>query len=238
MSEFDRLLDLQVLDTHTDQLRHRLTHDPLIADRAAARAARAEVESSIADRSAALAAIRQRQGQLEGEVTAVEARIAKEEGVLYGGTLTAHKDLEALQHEIATLRGMQGDLEVLVLEQMELADPVEAELAQLGADLDAAEAAVGAAEAAVTVLEAELGVELESIAGRRAELVAGLPEAIVSAYEATRRSSGGVGAARLGAGGKCEACHLTLSRVDVDQIKKAPPDELVRCPECGRILVR
>ncbi len=67
--------------------------------------------------------------------------------------------------------------------------------------------------------------------------MASLPETLVkAAYERTRASSGGVGAARLGAGGKCEACHLTLSRVDVDQIKKAGRRQVVLC-QCGRILV-
>lgn len=50
-------------------------------------------------------------------------------------------------------------------------------------------------------------------------------------------ASAGIGAALL-RGSRCEGCHLSLSPVDVHRIKSAPDDEVVRCEECLRILVR
>jgi predicted nucleic acid-binding Zn-ribbon protein len=46
-----------------------------------------------------------------------------------------------------------------------------------------------------------------------------------------------VGAAALRAG-RCQGCHLTLNTVDLNQIRASAPDEVIRCEECRRILVR
>ena len=51
------------------------------------------------------------------------------------------------------------------------------------------------------------------------------------------RAQHGVGAAAL-RGGRCEGCHLSLNTVDLARIRAAPPDEVLRCEECRRILVR
>ncbi|MGI9007232.1 MAG: zinc ribbon domain-containing protein [Streptosporangiaceae bacterium] len=52
-----------------------------------------------------------------------------------------------------------------------------------------------------------------------------------------RAQHGGVGAAALHQR-RCQGCHLTLNTVDVNTIRAAPPDEVLRCEECRRILVR
>ncbi len=56
-------------------------------------------------------------------------------------------------------------------------------------------------------------------------------------YERMRVQHGGVGAAAL-RGGRCEGCHLSLNTVDLNTIRAADPDEVLRCEECRRILVR
>ncbi|HLT11583.1 MAG TPA: C4-type zinc ribbon domain-containing protein, partial [Micromonosporaceae bacterium] len=38
--------------------------------------------------------------------------------------------------------------------------------------------------------------------------------------------------------GRCEGCRLELSGSEKARVRSAPPDEVVRCDECGRILVR
>jgi predicted nucleic acid-binding Zn-ribbon protein len=38
--------------------------------------------------------------------------------------------------------------------------------------------------------------------------------------------------------GRCEGCHLTLNTVDLNEIRTSAPDEVIRCEECRRILVR
>ena len=60
---------------------------------------------------------------------------------------------------------------------------------------------------------------------------------LLARYERLRTQLGGTGAARL-VGGSCSGCHLSLPAMEVDRIRKAPPDEVITCDQCGRILVR
>ena len=48
---------------------------------------------------------------------------------------------------------------------------------------------------------------------------------------------GGVGAAAL-VGNKCNGCNLAINAVEMERIKSLSKDELLRCEECRRILVR
>ena len=73
--------------------------------------------------------------------------------------------------------------------------------------------------------------------GRRSSAAAGVEAELLAAYEDLRVELGGIAVARL-VGSVCGGCHLGLSAVEVDRIKKQPPDALVRCDECGRLLVR
>ena len=85
--------------------------------------------------------------------------------------------------------------------------------------------------------EAEIAAELEQVAADRRSAAAGLPPEIVAAYEPLRAQLGGVGAARL-SGGRCEGCHLELPSAQLAGVRRAEPEALITCPECGRLLVR
>jgi hypothetical protein len=56
-------------------------------------------------------------------------------------------------------------------------------------------------------------------------------------YERLRQRLGGVAVALL-VGSSCGGCHLTLAAGEIDAIRRLPPDALVTCAQCGRILVR
>ena len=50
-------------------------------------------------------------------------------------------------------------------------------------------------------------------------------------------SFNGVGVAVLRRG-RCEGCHVALDTFELNNIRTAPPEEVLRCEECRRILVR
>jgi len=52
-----------------------------------------------------------------------------------------------------------------------------------------------------------------------------------------RASAHGVGAALL-VGNKCDGCHLAINAIELERIKGLEVDEIIRCEECRRILVR
>ena len=68
-------------------------------------------------------------------------------------------------------------------------------------------------------------------------LVAGVGDELVALYEKIRATSGGIGAAALRQR-RCEGCRLELNQVDINRIRAAADDEVLRCEECRRILVR
>ena len=75
-----------------------------------------------------------------------------------------------------------------------------------------------------------------ALEGKRAELVAALPADLVALYEKIRDRSG-VGAGLL-RHGRCGSCQLQLSASDLSRIREMAADEVVRCEECGAIMVR
>jgi predicted nucleic acid-binding Zn-ribbon protein len=237
MTAFDDLLVVQELDTTTDQLRHRLATLPERAALTTAAASRDDVTARLSDAEARRSAVRREQKRIEDEVASVEDKATHVNGQLYGGTITSPKELEALQHELDGLHARQHDLEDHVIEQMELAEPIDEELSSLAEELETSEQRVTVATAELDVAAADTTAELDAATARRAETVTTIPDELLARYEGIRKRAGGVGAARL-AGNRCEGCHLAIPSAEAEEIRRAPVDEIVVCPECDRILVR
>ncbi len=89
----------------------------------------------------------------------------------------------------------------------------------------------------VAAAQAELDGELAAVVATRAAAAAEVPGDVLGAYEATRSRMGGIGAARL-VGNRCEGCHLEIPSAELEEVRRAPEDAVVTCPECLRILVR
>ncbi|MDQ5975513.1 MAG: uncharacterized protein QG661_2722, partial [Actinomycetota bacterium] len=71
----------------------------------------------------------------------------------------------------------------------------------------------------------------------RAALVEGIPADLLSLYDKIRADHGGIGAAPLHRG-RCEGCRMVLPPNEIEALRAAPPDAVLRCEECRRILVR
>lgn len=237
MTALDALAELQDLDTRIDQLRHRRENlgersELADADRAARRLAsrRADVEARHHD-------VEREQRRLEDEVALVEDKAEREDQKLYSGSVTAPKELTALQDEVASLRNRQRTLEDELLEVMERAEPLAAELDEIAEEERRLEAHTGRLQAALTVAEAEIDAETAELTDERDAHARTITEALRRDYESRRQRYGGVVVGRL-RGRTCSACSLALSAVDVDRITHLSDDEPVDCPECGVLLVR
>ncbi len=236
MTIFEDLLVVQQFDTTLDQLRHRLATLPERAARDAAHARVEQATAALEEISERLRAIRAVQKEAEDHAALLEDKAAAANASLYDGSVTAHKELEAVQEEISSLTSRQAHFEDEALEQMELAEPVEEELAAARAELEAAIEASAAADTAlaeaITVLEAEIAV----VETDRSSSVEAVPTELLVTYDSLRAGLG-VAVARL-AGARCEGCHLEIPSAQLEAVRRAPADEVVNCPECGRILVR
>ncbi len=230
-----RLLDLQAIDTSLAQLAHRRATMPELADldRLSREVAalddervRAQVGADDLDRDIA---------RLEKDVEQVRVRADRDRSRLDAGTGPA-KELEALQHELATLSRRKNELEDAELELMEQRESAQSILDAVLARLEAARTARADTGARRDQTLSELDKDQEAKLASRGPLVADLPAELVQLYENLRENTG-MGAAMLRAG-RCEGCRLELSGSERARVRAADPDEVIRCEECRRILVR
>jgi predicted nucleic acid-binding Zn-ribbon protein len=230
-----RLLDLAALDTSLAQLAHRRRTLPEIAelerfdrelgglddDRI-----RAQVTVDDLDRDIA---------RMDKDVEQVRQRADRDRARLDAGTGPA-KELEALQHELATLARRQGELEDAELELMDKREQAQSILDVVLARLTAARTGRDETATRRDTTLSDLGKDVQFKTSNRVPLVADLPADLVALYERVRESTG-MGAALLRQG-RCGGCRLELSGSERSRVKAAPPDEVVQCEECRRILIR
>lgn len=237
MSAHDLLLVLQEHDTSIDQLVHKRAALPERDERLQVIEAMAAIDKAVGPVEEQRKAVRFEQERLEHEVSMLEEKIERENGKLYSGDVTGVKELQALQDEIASLKRHQGTLEDSIIEQMEAAEPLDAQLADLAEKRSKAEAKLRDVEQAITVAEAEIDVDLDNERGERTAAADGVSADLLDRYEQARIDLGGIAIARY-SGGVCGGCHIKMSAMEADRMKKAPADEIVTCAECDRILVR
>ncbi|MCC5581509.1 hypothetical protein IMZ11_38495 [Microtetraspora sp. AC03309] len=231
-----RLLDLAELDAGLDRLRHRRRTLPELAeiDDLSKNLARAATEAIAAETEAGDLA--REQTKAEADVDAVRLRADRDQKRLDSGQVTSPKDLASLQSEIASLQRRQGDLEEVVLEIMERREAADARVETVKGRRDEVAATLAVAEGRRDGAFAEIDKEAAELQSRRPAITADIPDDLLALYGKLREQSG-VGAAMLH-GGRCLGCRTSLSIADLNRIRAAAHDEVVRCEECRRILVR
>lgn len=235
--EFLSLLDLQEIDRAIMRLEERRANLPHRSEVARIESELTELVEIIDRLRRELDALVAERRRLEDELASLEEKISREEKRLYGGGVTSPKEALALQEELRSLGQHKGVLEERVIEYLEREEPLVDERDRLEARRAVLEEELGEARDVLTAQERELDVQLEQERGRRAEAAAGIPEELLTHYESLRARLGGVAASRL-VGVSCSGCNLSLSAVFLDEIRHLPPDALVHCDECGRILIR
>ncbi len=233
----DLLLQVQELDTAADQLRHRRQTLPQRAELAAVEAQRAELDARSSEVRARRGELAAQQQVLEDHIESSRRRRSTLESQLYGGQVAAARDLQAMNDEVRNLAAHISALEDRELEVMEAIEPLDGELQAAEVRRDELDGAAAALRRAIAEQETAIDAELADQLGQRSQLAQQLPADLLTRYEALRSRLGGTGAARL-VGNSCSGCHLTLPSMEVDRIRKAPPDTIVTCEQCGRILVR
>jgi len=233
----DLLLVVQAHDSAIDRLTHQRANLPAFAALAECDDERSHLERArevVVEQRHELA---REQKRREDEVALIADRRSAENDRLYSGEVTAHKDLQAIQAELDVLADRQAALEDDVLELMEDAEPLDAQLEDFDAKLADVATRRKGIEQSIVEAQAEIDGEMETEAAARSAQAAEIDPGLLDEYERVRAACGGVGVARLNSK-TCEGCHLQLSAVAFDRIRKEPGDATVHCPECRRILVR
>ncbi len=230
------LLALQGVDSAIDQLEFRRVNLPeqKALDENADTLAKVSMEyASAKDR---LARLSEQQRKHEAEIATIDSRRKSEEGRMYSGLIRSEKELEALRHEIGSLRGRKSDLEEALLEIMEQVEDLESLVATLKERhvelTSAVDEMTQARDAAATDIDAEL-VERRS---QRQASVEGIPAEVLAYYEDLRARKDGIGVAEL-QGRTCAGCRLELTQIELEDLRADAQHGLARCEQCGRILV-
>lgn len=231
-----RLLELADLDAELSRLDHRRRGLPEIEEYQRIEARDGELGDELTALEAQESDLGREQAKAEGDVEQVRARVERDRTRLDAGQVSSPRELEILQSEIVSLGRRQSDLEEIVLDVMERREAVQqrrdslaGERAELARQREEVAARRDAALAEIAEQARKAGSQRDSVAAEE-------PADLLALYDKLRAQHG-VGAAAL-RGGRCEGCHLSLNTVDLARIRAAPPDEVLRCEECRRILIR
>ena len=230
-----RLLDLQAIDTALAQLAHRRRTLPERAELEALARELSALEDERVRAQVAVDDLDRDIARIEKDVDQVRARKSKDEARLASGSGPA-RELEAIQHELVSLNRRQSDLEDAELELMEQRETAQGVLDGIESRLAEARERRAATEQRRDDTLAEIAKEEEFKRTARQPLAGDLPADLISLYDKIREDTG-MGAALL-TGGRCGGCRLEMSGADLARIRKADPDDVVRCEECRRIMVR
>jgi uncharacterized protein len=234
MRGLDRILELQELDSAIDRLDHRREQLEAGEELSALRKEMEEAEARLGEIRLGSDAVASHSRRLELEIESMDAKLDAEQKRMYDGSIANPKELEALQHEIASLKGRRARAEDDLLEQMVRREDLDARAADAEKDATAARARVEEVGGdAVKELD-QIGAELAARRSEREALVPVFDEELLELYDELRESKHGIGAAAI-VDGVCQACHEKLSAVELDRRKRT--EGVKRCEHCRRIVV-
>lgn len=231
------LLDLQRLDTRSTQLEHR---DRTLPEKAELADLNQRIQRLHDEHVAARVIagdLERDQSRADADVDQVRERAIKDQVLLDSGAIGDPKQLQNLQHELVSLARRQSELEDIELEIMERVEGAQAAVRQLSSQHDEALGVREHLTTQVAALMAEIDAERQILAVDRQELAGRIPADLLALYEKIRADQNGVGAAHLHRG-QCEGCRLQLPPNELERLRSIDTDEVVRCEECRRILVR
>jgi uncharacterized protein len=232
-----RLLDLQEVDTALDRLDHRKRTLPELAEIQHAEQRLGEFSDALVAAQTEISDIDREQKKAEQDVDQVRARADRDQKRLDSGQVSSARDLENLQSEIVSLQRRQSDLEEIVLEVMERREEAETRLREVDADRETSEKTLAELSTRRDAAYRELDGQAELHKAARSGIVSDIPDDLMKLYEKLREQHRGVAATAL-LRGQCQGCHLQLNTVELNDIRAAAKDDVVRCDECRRILVR
>lgn len=228
------LLELQSIDTDIDRLTHRLRNLEEQAELELLTERHRALEAEVGELEAALDEVVLRQRKLDNEIELIGLKIDAEEARLNSGDVGSPRELSSLAAEVESLKRRRLRYEDDDLEVMEERENLDAEVTRRRGDLDSLQAEIAAATQRRDAAGGDVSRELELAKQRRGEWAPRIESELLAYYDDLRESKGGVAAAAL-QGSMCLGCHMQLPAQEVARVRAS--EGLVRCEDCGRILV-
>jgi predicted nucleic acid-binding Zn-ribbon protein len=231
-----KLLELAAEDVALSQLAHRRRTLPEVAAVEAAAESERTFAADVVRAETEVRDLGREVKRMESDVETVRQREAKDQRLLDSGSVSA-KEMTNLQHELESLKRRQADLEDQELELMERLEVAETALTTARTGQEKAAGDRARAEQLRDDALADIADDTARHEAARTEIAGGVPEQLLALYERIRTQTGSTGAAMLRAR-QCQGCRLELYGNELSAVRNADPHEVVRCENCGRILVR
>jgi uncharacterized protein len=232
-----RLLDLQDLDSRADQLRHQRRTLPEHERLARLTDSRTRIAGQAQDARIAVDDLTAEQAKVDADVEQVKARRERDQTRIEQGLVGNPKDIQRMQQEMVSLERRITSLEDDEIEVMERLEEAQVALDKLSGELTGIDAQLVEVTSARDARVSEIDRELAEVEARRGPVAAELPGDLLSLYDRLRETKNGVGAALLRER-RCGGCMLDLDNAELAAIRSAAADDVIRCEECSRILVR
>jgi predicted nucleic acid-binding Zn-ribbon protein len=228
------LLEVAELDAELARIAHRAGHLPERQDYERMQTEQVAANDRLGALQIALEDLDVQISRFESEIDAVRQREERDRSLLH--SVADAKQLTELQHELETLQRRQSSLEDSLLEVMERREELQAQQTAELTAIEALQADLTKAQEALDGAVAGIDHTRRQRCARREELTAALDPELVALYE-RQRAGGGPGAGPL-QGRRCGACRIEIDRGELSRIAAAADDDVLRCPECGAILLR
>lgn len=228
------LLEVAELDAELSRIAHRASHLPQRQDIGRMQTDQAAANDRLGALQIALEDMDAQVSRFESEIDAVRQREDRDRSLLQ--SVADAKQLSELQHELDTLQRRQSSLEDSLLEVMEHREQLQSQQTAEAAAIETLQADLAVAQQALDGALDDIDQNRRVHAMRRDELTAALDPELIALYE-RQRAGGGPGAGPL-LGRRCGACRIEIDRGELSRISSAPEDDVLRCPECGAILLR
>jgi predicted nucleic acid-binding Zn-ribbon protein len=227
--DLQHLIQLQDLDLAADRARRRIAELP---------AARQALDARVADKTAQVTRNKERiaagqaaRREVEKELAVVQGRLSKYKGQLM--EVKTNKEYQAMQKEMATAEHDVRAHEDTLLEHMEQAETLAAELKEAEAALKAEQAVVARDHKVLEAESAEIEQELVRLTAARTEVIATLSRDVLALFERVAHGRKGVAVAEA-RDGLCTVCHVRLRPQVFNEVRRN--DALHQCDSCTRIL--
>ena len=234
VSEQRSLLELQAADTRLAQLNHKAKNlpqqkrlDELATQIGAVSHRLALVKGELEDAELEIS-------RVESDVEVVATRMKRDRSRLE--TSSSTKDIQGLEHEIASLEKRQSDLEDIELAVMERMDDINARLALVTEELGIFTAEQLALQTDRDSALAEISHERAGVQVSRDLIAGGIGDELLGLYN-RQQGRYGIGAALL-TRGISMGSNVKLHESDLAKIRLAAPDDVVLDPDSNCILVR
>lgn len=230
------LLEIANIDTQAAQLRHRKATLPEHGQLAQLQGRRGQLSERIVASQTRLGDAELEQERIESDLNPARARLVRNQQLIEAGSVAA-KALQPMLDETEHLRGRIASLEDTQLEIMQQLEDETGVHDRLVAERGEIETTMRSLLTSRDSAVRELDGQLDQLASQRAGIAAKLPADLVSLYEKVATRTAGTGAAELQAR-RCAGCGIQLDVTELKKHKDAAANVVLRCEECGRILVR